>query len=295
MFASEKVMLAYLDHLLIEEPETEETPSSTLITAQSSQLTPQTPANNKFSIQKNPKVADNNQATKPEPEIKLKPIASKPIARPILKEPEEAPVSLSTHSVERLLEKVEEVKQQEAVALSTSIAKVEEHKAAVSVEPQAQVVAQETDIPEEPFQALFFEVYGLGLAVPLQELGGIHNLTEVNSLIGKPDWYMGVMMNRDKKLNVVDAARWVMPEKCDKVMEESLNYKYLITLGESNWGLTAEKLVDTQLIHPDAVKWRTHSGKRPWLLGTIKEKMCALLHVGDLIAMLEQGVNARQE
>jgi purine-binding chemotaxis protein CheW len=78
-------------------------------------------------------------------------------------------------------------------------------------------------------------------------------------------------------------------------MEASIDYKYLITLGESDWGLTAEKLVETETIHPDAVKWRNGQGKRPWLLGTIKEKMCALLHVSDLIAMLEQGINARQE
>ena len=113
--------------------------------------------------------------------------------------------------------------------------------------------------------------------------------------MGKPEWFKGVMLNREKKLNVVDSAKWVMPEKFDQQMEQSLEYKYLITLGKSEWGLAAERLVETESIHPDAVKWRSKPGKRPWLYGTIKEKMCALLHVSDLIAMLEQGINARQE
>ena len=42
---------------------------------------------------------------------------------------------------------------------------------------------------------------------------------------------------------VVDTARWVMPEKYDEQLEASLNYQYLITLGDSKWGLLAEKLI----------------------------------------------------
>jgi purine-binding chemotaxis protein CheW len=83
----------------------------------------------------------------------------------------------------------------------------------------------------------------------------------VNSLFGKPDWFYGVMLNREEKLNVVDAAKWVMPEKYSDDMEAGLNYKYVIMLGESQWGLTAELLVETELIQPDAVKWRKGPGK----------------------------------
>jgi len=159
---------------------------------------------------------------------------------------------------------------------------------------EATVATKSIDKIEEPFQALFFEVAGLSLAVPLQELGGIHNLEDVTSLFGKPDWFLGVMVNREKKINVVESAKWVMPEKYDSLQTKP-DYKYLIMLGESNWGLAAEKLVTTEYIKPDDVKWRSQPGKRPWLLGTIKEKMCALLHVDDLVAMLNKGINARQE
>ncbi|PQJ55232.1 hypothetical protein BTO11_09050 [Psychrosphaera saromensis] len=205
------------------------------------------------------------------------------------------------NSVEKLLQQVDakqelqkNVKEDtKTVDLVVTEVKVES-KIEPVIEKQPEVAAQEV-FPDKPFQALFFEVAGLVLAVPLQELGGIHNLTEINSLFGKPKWFKGVMLNREKKLNVVDSALWVMPEKFDAEKASSIDYKYLITLGDSDWGLTAERLVETEMVHPDSVKWRNGQGKRPWLLGTIKEKMCALLHVSDLIAMLEQGVNARQE
>lgn len=162
-----------------------------------------------------------------------------------------------------------------------------------STEPALLLHSQE-DYFEGEFQALFFEVAGLTLAVPLKALGGIHQLGEVNHLFGKPKWFKGVMLNRDEKLNVVDTARWVMPEKHDEKLEASLNYQYLITLGDSNWGLLAEKLINNITLSKEDVKWRKNSGKRPWLAGVIKEKMCALIDVDNLNALLEKGLDSRQ-
>lgn len=147
-------------------------------------------------------------------------------------------------------------------------------------------------IPEEDFQALYFEVAGLVLAVPLTELGGIHNMTEVSPLFGKPKWFQGLMIHREQKINVVDSALWVMPEKYDEQLAQSLDYKYLIMLGDSNWGLACEGLVNTVTMAPEDIKWRTSDSKRPWLAGLVKEKMCALLDVKQLIQLLEQGLNS---
>ncbi|HHQ4756890.1 chemotaxis protein CheW [Aeromonas hydrophila] len=137
------------------------------------------------------------------------------------------------------------------------------------------------------FQALFFEVAGVTFAVPLTELGGIHQLGEVNTLFGQPGWYKGIMTSREQKMNVVDTAQWVMPGQHLEVPD----YKYLIMLGESPWGLACHHLKGTELLHRDQVKWRHQEGKRPWLAGMVKEKMCALLHVKELLLLLERGVN----
>lgn len=145
------------------------------------------------------------------------------------------------------------------------------------------------------FQAMFFDVAGLMIAVPLIELGGIHNNDKTTSLMGKPDWFKGVMLRRDEKVNVVDTALWVMPEKCNEALISALNYKYIIMLSDSSWGLTAEKLVDTVTLKQEDVKWLDTPNKRPWLAGLVKNRMCALLDVQSLIKLLEKGVNITQE
>jgi purine-binding chemotaxis protein CheW len=43
------------------------------------------------------------------------------------------------------------------------------------------------------------------------------------------------------------------------------------------------------------VKWRTNDSKRPWLAGVIKEKMCALIDVNNLNALLEKGLDSRHK
>ncbi len=151
------------------------------------------------------------------------------------------------------------------------------------------------DSLEFEFQALFFEVAGLTLAVPLTTLGGIHQIDKVGPLFGKPPWFMGVMLHREAKLNVVDTACWVMPEKYDENLAESLNYRYLIMLGDSFWGLASEKLVNTVNLTKDDVKWRESTGKRPWLAGMVKEKMCALIDVNELISMLNKGLGSNDQ
>lgn len=303
MFASEKVMREYLSQLLSEQEELPTEINESKLTE--NLVEKNTEKSERFAVNKKEEVF--KQPVREE--ATLRPIQSKVNTLPRFEQPvEQLDVSVP-NSVEKLLAQVEakqaelakeqatakvEAKQNEkAEAKATAKTVVQQESA---VQPAAVKAKAEPEvIPEEAFQALFFEVAGLVLAVPLYELGGIHNLTEVNSLFGKPDWYKGVMVNREKKLNVVDSAKWVMPERYNADMEESIDYQYLITLGTSDWGLAAERLVETQTIKIEDVKWRKGKGKRPWLYGTIKKKMCALLHVGDLIAMLEQGVNARQE
>ena len=145
------------------------------------------------------------------------------------------------------------------------------------------------------FQAMFFEVAGLIVAVPLVELGGIHSNNKATPLMGKPDWFKGVMLHRDEKINVVDTALWVMPEKCDQALLSALNYQYIIMLNNSEWGLSAEKLIDTVTLKQEDVKWLDTPNKRPWLAGLVKNRMCALLDVDSLIKLLEKGANIKQD
>ncbi|MBU3022230.1 chemotaxis protein CheW [Aestuariibacter sp. A3R04] len=202
----------------------------------------------------------------------------------------------------------------EQAALDLAGDSSEEEKAAEAIAPitpvvssaETAVVADESgvtpprvayvkDLLENRFQALFFEVAGLTLAVPLITLGGIHRLEKVGGLVGKPDWFKGVMLHREQKINVVDTAMWVMPEKYNQNLAETLHYQYLIMLGDSAWGLASDKLVNTVTLSKDEVKWRETGGKRPWLAGMVKERMCALIDVYQLIAMLNDGLGSNDQ
>jgi len=154
--------------------------------------------------------------------------------------------------------------------------------------------AKAKDYREGSFQAMFFDVAGLTIAVPLIELGGIYNAEKTTPLMGKPDWFSGVMLHRDEKVNVVNTARWVMPEKCTPELLDGLDYQYIIMLGTSGWGFSAEQLVDTVTLNQDDVKWLDDKNKRPWLAGLVKDRMCALLDVDSLIRLLDDGAGIHQ-
>ncbi len=154
-------------------------------------------------------------------------------------------------------------------------------------------VQEDDSAPTEPFQALFFEVAGLTIAVPLTQLGGIHNLTERNNIPGKPEWFDGVMVHRDQRFNVVDTAQWVMPEKYAQAVDAGLSYEYLILLEDSGWGLMCERLVSTQSLSVDEVKWSRGNNKRRWLAGLVKEQKCALINVDEMIELMDKGLNCQ--
>lgn len=223
-------------------------------------------------------------------------------------EPQTQQLEPELKPVEALLEQV--TLQTEEALLESVAPQVEETEAKVQViEPDSRVEQQVEQnlvepvapakeklpwVAEAPFQALFFKVAGLTMAVPLTELGGIHKVDKLNKIFGKPDWFMGLMNNRDAQYQAVDSARWVMPEKYNESLKESLNYQYLILLGQSRWGLACESLINTVTLSPEDVKWRTQAGKRPWLAGLVKEHMCALVDVDAMISILDAGLDTAE-
>ncbi len=67
--------------------------------------------------------------------------------------------------------------------------------------------------------------------------GGIHRLEEVNHIIGKPAWYLGLQTNRDSQLDVVDTAKWWWPRSC--IDEYKENYQY--SDAWKTWGLASTR------------------------------------------------------
>lgn len=138
---------------------------------------------------------------------------------------------------------------------------------------------------QKKFEVLLFQVSGLTLAVPLISLGQIQPLTdELTPLFGQADWFMGLLPTPTGKVRTVNTAKFVMPERYDEAFVKSA--KYVISIDGVPWGLAVDSVNQPIMLRPEDVKWRTERTRRPWLAGTVKEHMCALLDVPRIAEML---------
>ncbi|MCL7945001.1 chemotaxis protein CheW [Marinobacter sp. ATCH36] len=138
---------------------------------------------------------------------------------------------------------------------------------------------------DKPFECLIFSVAGLQLAVPLILLGAIHRIEEpVKPIPGSPRWYMGMRPDRDHNLRVVDTAEWIMAGRTPANARD--NYRFVIRLDSSEWGLACDGVAQSFTLKPDEVRWRTARSKRPWLAGTVIDHMCALIDVKTMADLL---------
>ncbi|TPE54723.1 chemotaxis protein CheW [Maribrevibacterium harenarium] len=167
----------------------------------------------------------------------------------------------------------------------------------ITIESEAPVakpqIAKTDPLPwaQSRFECLLFYVGGLKMAVPLVELGGIYqaNKDNVTNIFGQPSWYMGVANVGEFNIRTVDTARWVMPDHY--VGELKDNFKFVIQLDRSDWGLACEKVAEAISLEPSQVKWRSDRSRRPWLAGTVIDHMCAILDVQGFIELLDDPNN----
>lgn len=135
------------------------------------------------------------------------------------------------------------------------------------------------------FDVLLFKVSGLTLAVPLISLGQIQPLTdELTPLFGQADWFMGLQPTPAGKIRTVNTAKFVMPERYDPRFLETA--KYVMSINGVPWGLAVDSVNQPITLMPEDVKWRGDRSKRPWLAGTVKDHMCALLDIPRIGQML---------
>lgn len=153
------------------------------------------------------------------------------------------------------------------------------------LEPAPEPPALQPDWSEQPFECLIFTVAGLQLAVPLVLLGAIHRIEdEIRPVPGSPRWYMGIRAGTHQNLRVVDTAQWIMAGRVPPNARD--NYKFVIRLDNSEWGLACDDVAQSFTLSPADVRWRTARSKRPWLAGTVIEQMCALVDVRTMADLL---------
>lgn len=264
-------------------------------------------------------------AVKPIAEARLKPQPTQPLATPAVDEPQEQ--HLAREKLAKLLVSsppkpvdtppelaleviVEEVSVEvatpvitiagetselvESPDLSPEIAESQEQETQISTEEE---LALENELAwadngrpqwaQERFEVLLFEVAGLTLAVPLISLGQIQPLTdELTPLFGQADWFMGLQPTPGGKIRTINTAKFVMPERYQESFVEAA--KYVVSINGLPWGLAVDAVNQPITLEPDDVKWRSERGKRPWLAGTVKQHMCALLDVATMGQLLRK-------
>ena len=138
------------------------------------------------------------------------------------------------------------------------------------------------DWKEAPFNGLIFKVDGVKLVVPMILLGTIHPINEsLTEVFGQATWFLGLLKVGAKTLKVADTRRIVIPDSIK--MPNTRSYKYVIQIQGSDWGLACDDVNRSQLINPNKVRWRnTNRLRRPWVIGTVREEMCALIDVYEL-------------
>lgn len=139
---------------------------------------------------------------------------------------------------------------------------------------------------QHKFDALLFEVSGLALAVPLIALGQIINLSpdKLTPLFGRSEWFMGLLTTASGQVRVINTALFVMPERYQTSFLESA--EYVISMDGQPWGLAVDSVTQPITLDPEDVKWRSERTSRPWLAGTVKSKMCALIDIPQMAKLL---------
>lgn len=144
---------------------------------------------------------------------------------------------------------------------------------------------------DKPFQTLLFQVQGVRFAAPLIRLHGVAPWSEeISDLPDSPDWFVGLLRYRGQNVRVVDTATLVMQGQKFDVESRS---GHIVVLDNGRWGMTCSGLLEVLTVAPESVQWRADLATRPWLAGTLREKLCALLDVDALGAMLERQHDSR--
>ena len=149
------------------------------------------------------------------------------------------------------------------------------------------------DWARAPFPVLLFEVAGLTLAVPLIKLKGVvPGEGDTTPMPGHSPLFLGVMPYQGMQSRVVDLARLVLPADRLAALEQDVHERtrQRVMIDDGRWALACSTIGNVIELEAKDVKWRSAAGKRPWLAGTVIDKMCALLDTDALAQMLADGV-----
>lgn len=182
------------------------------------------------------------------------------------------------------------------VDVEESLARVAEitEPVAPEVEVDVAVVVQEAEpapqktspIIDGDFHALFFRLGDITIATPVLDLRRIIDFDDVTlTLLPKqPSWLLGLVDNQGEKIGVMHTAELILGrEKAQRRDFDAQPYSKMIISRHGRYGFACDEVLEMVKLKAEDICWReTPQGRRPWLLGTIKERLSVLVDLAEL-------------
>lgn len=207
-----------------------------------------------------------------------------------------APVETPAETVvETLVEVRVEVRDEPAVPPPVA-APVAAPEITVAAEPPAVAPASPAapaspypDWARDDFQCLLFQVAGLTLALPLARLNGVlpWDADAVTPMPNHQPRFLGLREHLGQQVKLIDLAQVVLPaDRRAALPPAEARCGKVILIDGGRWGLVCDAVDEVVTLAPADVKWRGRAGSRPWLAGTVIERMCALIDTEAFADML---------
>ena len=212
--------------------------------------------------------------------------------RPVRTRTVEPVIALGDY-LDALFRPVQEVALGEPPQAGRQASPAEELVRSLQEEPAPVPDASATPAPAgSRLQLLLLDLGGLRLAVPLKALSSIHRLPDkLTQLPHQQPWLLGVYDHHGHKVAAVDTLGLVVPPSHRERLRQPRveGPPVVVTVGGGDWGLVCRDTGTVLELEHDEVKWRSDRSLRPWLAGTVKSELCALLDVEAFVQWLEQG------
>ena len=174
---------------------------------------------------------------------------------------------------------------------------VVKNKTEKNVEQQARIKSKELSVKtvnpltimpdwsQHEFQALFFKVDKLILAIPLTDLLRTIKIDDSpTSIPGQPSWFMGLLDTHDQRIGVLDTGQLIFGKNKGQQRDiEMQPFDNILITHDGRWGLACDEILFIGKLEPEKVRWRTMRKKRPWLVGTVIEELTAVIDVNQLV------------
>lgn len=142
-------------------------------------------------------------------------------------------------------------------------------------------------LQESHFQVLFFKINGLLLATPLRDLS--RTIEMPKKLLQLPDqtsWVVGIVEDQGDQILLVDVPLLFQSQPGpNRISGVANSHRNVLITKNRRWGVPCDEVSSVSPLSSGDISWRRSTTSKSWLLGTVTEKLCALIDLNRLIPL----------